>query len=124
MNNGHDFSQYNGFGYEKSRALLEFDYTEADKLYQLMIIETPKEEEKKDILAGLSFCITGKLSRVKNRDELASIIEQNGGKFVKSVSKNTKYLINNDNTSGSAKNKEAQKLGIPIITEEEFFKMI
>ena len=124
VNTGYDFSQHTGFGYEKSRALLDFDYTEADKLYQLMIIETPEEEEKKETLAGKVFCITGKLTRVKNRDELVAIIEQNGGKFVKSVSKNVHYLINNDSLSGTAKNKEAQKLGIPIITEEEFFKMI
>lgn len=124
INNGHDFSQYNGFGYEKSRSLLEFDYTEADRLYQLMTIENPKEEEKKALLNGLTFCITGKLSHVKNRDELVAIIEQNGGRFTKSVSKNTQYLINNDTTSTSAKNKEAQKLGIPIISEEDFLKMI
>jgi DNA ligase (NAD+) len=89
-----------------------------------MCIETPTAEEKKETLAGKTFCITGKLIQVKNRDELVAIIEANGGRFVKSVSKNTQYLINNDNTSTSAKNKEAQKLGIPIITEEEFFKMI
>lgn len=124
VNNGYDFSQYNGFGYEKSRSLLEFDYTEADKLYKLMTIETPKEEEKKATLDGLTFCITGKLSQVKNRDELVAIIEKNGGRFIKSVSKNVKYLINNDKTSTSAKNKEAQKLGIPIISEEDFFEMI
>jgi len=124
VNSGYDFSQHSGFGYEKSNALLEFDYTEADRLYKLMTIKTPIEEVKKETLDGLTFCITGKLSHVKNRDELVSIIEQNGGRFVKSVSKNIKYLINNDNTSTSAKNKEAQKLGIPIITEEEFFKMI
>jgi len=124
VNNEYDFSQYNGFGYEKSRSLLEFDYTEADRLYKLMTIETPKEEEKKVTLDGLTFCITGKLSQVKNRDELVAIIEKNGGRFIKSVSKNVKYLINNDKTSTSAKNKEAQKLGIPIISEEDFFKMI
>jgi DNA ligase (NAD+) len=124
VNNGYDFSQHSGFGYEKSKALLEFDYTEADRLYKLMCIETPTAEEKKETLAGKTFCITGKLIQVKNRDELVAIIEANGGRFVKSVSKNTQYLINNDNTSTSAKNKEAQKLGIPIITEEEFFKMI
>lgn len=124
VNNEYDFSQYNGFGYEKSRSLLEFDYTEADKLYKLMTIKIPKEEEKKVTLDGLVFCITGKLRHVKNREELVSIIEQNGGKFVKSVSKNVKYLINNDNASTTAKNKEAHALGIPIITEEEFFKMI
>lgn len=124
VKNGYDFSQHSGFGYEKSHSLLEFDYTEADRLYKLMEIEYSEEEEKKETLAGCAFCITGKLQRVKNRDELVAIIEQNGGRFVKSVSKNTQYLINNDNKSTSAKNKEAQKLGIPIITEEEFFKMI
>jgi DNA ligase (NAD+) len=124
VDNGYDFSQHSGFGYEKSRSLLEFDYTEADRLYKLLTIETPKEEEKKESLAGAAFCITGKLNRVKNRNELVSIIEQNGGRFISSVSKNTQYLINNDKTSQSAKNKEAQKLGIPIISEEDFFKMI
>ena len=124
INIGYDFSQHNGFGYEKSRSLLDFDYSEADKLYKLMTIQTPIAEEKKETLDGLVFCITGKLNRVKNREELVSIIEQNGGKFVKSVSKNVKYLINNDNASTTAKNKEAHALGIPIITEEEFFKMI
>ena len=124
VNTNYDFSQHSGFGYEKSKALLDFDYTEADRLYKLMCIETPIAEEKKETLAGKTFCITGKLIQVKNRDELVAIIEANGGRFVKSVSKNTQYLINNDNTSTSAKNKEAQKLGIPIITEEEFFKMI
>jgi DNA ligase (NAD+) len=120
VNNKYDFAQHDGFGYEKSRALLEFDYSQADKLYQLMNIECPEEEEKKETLAGMAFCITGKLQRVKNRDELAAIIEQNGGRFVKSVSKNTNYLINNDSTSTSSKNLAAQKLGVEILTEEEF----
>ena len=124
INNEYDFSQHNGFGYEKSRSLLEFDYTEADKLYTLMTIQKPKEEVKKETLEGLVFCITGKLNRVKNREELVAIIEQNGGRFVKSVSKNVNYLINNDKASTTAKNKEAQKLGIPIISEEDFFEII
>jgi DNA ligase (NAD+) len=120
----YDFSQHQGFGYEKSCSLLDFDYTEADHLYTLMSFEQPKEAEIKESLAGATFCITGKLNKVKNRDELVAIIEQNGGRFVKSVSKKVQYLINNDNLSTSAKNKEAQSLGIPVITEEEFFKMI
>lgn len=124
VNNGYDFSQHNGFGYEKSASLLKFDYDEADRLYKLMTIQAPIEKEKKETLDGLTFCITGKLTSVKNRDELVDIIEKNGGKFVKSVSKNVKYLINNDSKSTTAKNKEAQALNIPIITEEEFFKMI
>lgn len=120
----YDFSVHPTFGYEKSKALLDFDYTEADKIYELLYIQDPVEEEKKENLAGLTFCITGKLTQHKNRDELVDIIEKNGGRFVKSVSKNTNYLINNDALSTSAKNKEAQALGIPIITEKDFLKMI
>ena len=71
-------------------------------------------------LEGKTFCITGKLVAYKNRAELVSIIESHGGKVTSSVSKNTSYLINNDNTSTSSKNLTAQKLGIPILTEEEF----
>ena len=51
-------------------------------------------------------------------------IEALGGKVTGSVSKNTDYLINNDNQSNSTKNKKAKELGIPILTEEEFLAMI
>ena len=120
----YDFSAHPNFGYEKSKALLDFDYTEADKIYELLSIQGPVEEETKENLAGLAFCITGKLTQFKNRDELVSVIEKNGGRFVKSVSKNTNYLINNDALSTSTKNKEAKALGIPIITEKDFLEMI
>ena len=73
---------------------------------------------------GLTFVITGKVHKVKNRDELKTIIENNGGKVTGSVSKNTDYLINNDVNSTSAKNVSATRLGIPILTEEEFFNLI
>lgn len=56
----------------------------------------------------------------KNRAELQQVIEAHGGKVIGSVSKNTTYLINNDNMSNSAKNVAAKKLGIPVLTEEEF----
>ena len=68
----------------------------------------------------MTFVITGKLKSFKNRDELKAVIESKGGKVAGSVSKNTSYLINNDNLSTTAKNKKAQELGIPIITEETF----
>ena len=77
-----------------------------------------------DKLSGLTFVITGKVHKVKNRDELKTIIENNGGKVTGSVSKNTDYLINNDVNSTSAKNVSATRLGIPILTEEEFFNLI
>jgi len=75
-------------------------------------------------IAGKTFVITGAVHIWKNRDELKAFIEQNGGKAAGSVSSKTDYLINNDNTSTSAKNKKAQELGVPIITEEEFQALI
>ena len=120
-----DFSQFNGFGYEKSDSLLKFNYHEADMAYHEMLLVEPKAEEKKEqSLEGKSIVITGTLTRFKNRAELQKIIEAAGGKVVGSVSKNTSYLINNDIDSTSSKNQTAKRLGVPIITEENFLKMI
>ena len=122
---GQDFSQFNGFGYEKSESLLKFDYTEANKAYALMNLVIPEPEEKKEnTLEGKSIVITGTLKTFKNRAELQRVIEAAGGKVVGSVSKNTSYLINNDIESTSAKNQTAKRLGVPIITEENFLKLI
>ena len=120
-----DFSQFNGFGYEKSDSLLRFKYHEADEAYHEMLLVEPREEEKKEqSLEGKSIVITGTLIHFKNRAELQKVIEAAGGKVVGSVSKNTAYLINNDIESGSAKNQTAKRLGVPIITEENFLEMI
>ena len=73
-------------------------------------------------LEGKSFCITGALS--KPRKEYESIIEKAGGKVVSGVSSKTDYLITNDKTSGSSKNRKAAELNIPVISEEEFLKML
>lgn len=122
---GQDFSQFNGFGYEKSESLLRFDYTEANKAYALMKLISPEPEEKKEnTLEGKSIVITGTLKTFKNRAEFQRVIEAAGGKVVGSVSKNTSYLINNDIESTSAKNQTAKRLGVPIISEEDFFKII
>lgn len=75
-------------------------------------------------LDGKSFCITGSLVHYANRDALVKAIEDNGGKYVSSVSKKTDYLINNDTTSTSGKNKKAMELNIPIISEQDFINMI
>ena len=58
-----------------------------------------------------------------NRSELKDYIEKLGGRVTGSVSKNTDYLINNDTTSGSSKNKKANELGIPILSEQDFLKL-
>ena len=75
-------------------------------------------------LEGKTFVVTGSVFQFKNRNELKAYIEERGGKVAGSVSKNTDYLINNDNMSSSSKNKTAKELGIPIITEEEFLAMV
>jgi DNA ligase (NAD+) len=71
-------------------------------------------------LSGLTFVITGDVQRFKNRKELSNFIESCGGRVSGSVSAKTSYLINNDATSTSGKNKKARELGIPIISESEF----
>ena len=75
-------------------------------------------------LDNLTFVITGSLNNYENRDALVKVIEDNGGKTATSVSKNTTYLINNDLTSNSTKNKKAKELNVPIISEEDFIKLI
>ena len=69
---------------------------------------------------GLTFVVTGDVHIYKNRNELKAYIESQGGKVTGSVSKNTSFLINNDAASTSTKNRKAQQLGIPIITEDQF----
>ena len=75
-------------------------------------------------LAGKTFVITGSVERFANRKELQEKIEALGGKAAGSVSAKTSYLINNDVTSNSSKNKKARELGIPILSEADFLKMI
>jgi DNA ligase (NAD+) len=75
-------------------------------------------EEAGTAFEGLTFVITGSLNHYANRDELKAAIEAAGGKVSGSVSAKTSYLINNDLTSNSGKNKKAKELGLPIIDEE------
>ena len=80
-------------------------------------------EEREQSMDGLTFVITGSLSEFSNRKAMQEYIEQHGGKVTGSVSSKTNYLINNDNTSSSTKNKKAKELQIPILTEAEFLEM-
>lgn len=75
-----------------------------------------------DALAGKVFCCTGAVYRFSSRTELKNYIESQGGKLTGSVSNNTDFLITNDTTSGSTKNRTAAALGIPVITENEFIE--
>ena len=84
-----------------------------------------KEEEDEDgALAGKIFVITGSLEHFSNRKELQALIESKGGKVTGSVTGKTSYLINNDVASSSSKNKKARELGIPVISEDDFLKML
>ena len=76
------------------------------------------EEERDDFFDGLTFVITGTLEFYENRDALKAEIEKAGGKVSGSVSSKTSYLVNNDITSTSGKNKKARELGIPVIDEK------
>ncbi len=94
-----------------------------DLLGELVIPEEVVEEAKQ-IFAGVNFVITGSVEHFANRGEVKELIESLGGKVTGSVTSKTNYLINNDVTSTSSKNKKANDLGVPIISEETFLKMI
>lgn len=98
------------------------------KLYINLLreVEIPQEtgEEETQILEGKNFVITGSVHHFANRAEVKELIEKKGGKVTGSVTSKTDYLINNDVESTSSKNKKARELGIPILSEEAFLKMI
>lgn len=71
-------------------------------------------------MAGVTICVTGDVYIFPNRRAIKDLVENLGGKLTGSVSKSTSYLVTNDTTSGSNKNKAAQAYGIPILTEQEF----
>ena len=78
------------------------------------------KQENRLTLDGRQFVITGSVNHFANRAELKEYIEQRGGKVTGSVTSKTDYLINNDVTSNSSKNKKARELEIPILSEEDF----
>ena len=94
------------------------------KLSKEFIFESKGNRNTNGSLKGLTFVITGSLNHYANRDELKSEIESYGGKVSGSISSKTSYLINNDVNSTSSKNSKAKSLNIPIISEEDFIKMI
>ena len=122
--NKFDFTSLDGFGEEMNSSILNFDYTIAEKLSQIITINEYADKKKDNRCDGLTFVITGKLGHhYKNRDELKKIIENAGGKVTSAVSSKTNYLINNDINSNSEKNVTAQRLNVPILTEDEFFNL-
>ena len=129
IDNNFSFWELPNFGEAKHQAIVNYDYTYADELVKNKIViinnlEDCDDEEDGNSLYNLTFVITGKLKSFKNRDELKDSIIKHGGKVGSSITSKTDYLINNDITSTSSKNAAAKKANIPIISEEQYLKMI
>lgn len=123
---GGDWTEFEGFGPEISRSINNFDYTEIDKIAEILDfvqLEVQNKGTQTAAIKNKTFVITGKVINYKNRDELKAEIESLGGKVASSISSKTDYLINNDINSTSSKNKKAKELGIPIISEEQYLSM-
>ena len=110
-----------------AKSLVDYFKTEGnnEKLDHLMSYLSVKKEEKKgeQIFQNMNFVITGSVEHFANRAQAKEFIESLGGKVTGSVTGKTNYLINNDTTSNSSKNKKAKELGIPILSEEDFLKL-
>lgn len=116
-----------GVGDKTAEELIKYFNKNSNMVRQLareMKFKEAPKVNKNSSIAGKIFCITGDVYKFKNRKELQQKIESLGAKAASSVSAKTNYLINNDNTSQSNKNQDAKKYGVPLITEDEFIKMI
>jgi DNA ligase (NAD+) len=82
--------------------------------------ELPKPEGSGP-LGGKTFLFTGTLSQM-TREEAEAMVEEAGGKILSGVSKNLNYLVAGE--KAGSKLDKAQKLGIPVLTEEEFLEML
>lgn len=125
-NNSQELYEIAGIGEVMIQTLLDYDFTEADSIFEKYIEEVRPviSVSVSNKLEGKTFVITGKLKTFKNRNEIKATIEKEGGKVTDSVSSKTDYLINNDVDSTSSKNLKAKKLNIPIITEDDFLNLI
>lgn len=122
-----EFASIDGIGPEKSARFINWfhdddNFAHVQNLLPYLIIEEQEPVEKGSKCEGMTFVVTGDVHHYKNRNELKAYIESQGGKVTGSVSKSTHFLINNDATSQSSKNKKAHELNIPIITEDEFIE--
>lgn len=129
LEKGEGFEDIDGIGGERSKAFVNWYADEnnrhgfEDLLAELRIADTEPETQSEGRCTGLVFVITGDVHIFKNRDAFKDYVALQGGKVTGSVSKKTNYLVNNDSKSQSSKNKDAAKLGIPVITEDEFAEM-
>ena len=128
--NGFDFTRLEDFGDITNQSLYDWykDNNERSMWIKLSYMLEFEKEEKQESgfksLEGLTFVVTGNVETFKNRKELEELITSLNGKLSGSVSSKTNYLINNDVTSTSGKNKKAKELNVPIISEQMFNDMI
>lgn len=123
-NNSQELYEIFGIGEVMIQTLLNYNFTEADSIFEKYIEEARPAVSVSKKLEGKTFVITGKLKTFKNRNEIKVTIEKEGGKVTDSISSKTNYLINNDIESTSSKNLKAKSLNIPILTEEDFLNLI
>ena len=121
------FAHISGIGPEKSAQFVRWFRNEDNlaryrRLLSQLTVSQTDSSPKGNRCEGLTFVITGDVHHYKNRNELKAFIESQGGKVASAVSGSTSYLINNDVTSTSGKNKKAQQLGIAIISEDDFLE--
>ncbi len=127
LRNNEDFVDIDGIGPERSGSILKW-YSERnhasllERLLKELEIERVETRKAGGACENLTFVITGDVHRFENRNEFKKYVESNNGKVTGSVSQKTNFLINNDATSNSSKNRKAKELGIPILTEEEFIE--
>ena len=124
-----ELSGIDGIGEVIAKSIEEYFRSEKNQqiianLLKEIAIEKPEENTNAQIFEGMNFVITGSVEHFANRNEVKAVIEARGGKVTGSVTSKTNYLINNDTTSNSSKNKKAKELNIPIISEEDFLKML
>lgn len=120
-----ELNEIEGVGDVIARAFVQYFASEENRaMVQRLLMELHIEKEQTDAstqtLTGQVIVITGSLELFENRNALKDAIEARGGKVTGSVTAKTTYLVNNDITSTSSKNKKAKELNVPIVTEKEF----
>ncbi len=121
------FSHIPGIGPEKSSTFISWfknddNFQIVSRLLEFIEVSQTQPQRAGQKCEGMTFVITGDVHHFKNRNELKAYIESQGGKVAGSVSGSTSFLINNDVTSTSGKNKKAQELNIPILSEDDFME--
>lgn len=121
-----DLSLINGIGDVIAKAFCDYFRQEENRAqFEELnsILNIASEEIKESFFKDMVFVITGSVEQFANRSAMKEFIEKNGGKVTGSVTSKTTYLVNNDKTSTSSKNKKAQELNIPILSEQDLIDM-